>query len=84
MALFIDTPFGFLMRNITGGRVFKYADYYDDDLRERYLNSGDIQKEESSSDEEKNESKGSFQMIEFLENDPAVSHDDIALCKHHV
>jgi hypothetical protein len=71
-ALFIDTTFGFLMRNISGGRLFKYEDQYNEELREEYFNSGEIKDEESSDDEEKNGSKGKYKLIEFRENDPDV------------
>jgi DHA1 family multidrug resistance protein-like MFS transporter len=71
-ALFTDTTFGFLMRNISGGRLFKYEDQYNEELREEYFNSGEIKEEESSDDEEKNGSKGKYKLIEFRENDPDV------------
>jgi DHA1 family multidrug resistance protein-like MFS transporter len=71
-ALFIDTTFGFLMRNISGGRLFKYEDQYNEELREEYFNSGEIKDEEASDDEEKNASKGKYKLIEFRENDPDV------------
>jgi DHA1 family multidrug resistance protein-like MFS transporter len=64
-ALFIDTTFGFLMRNISGGRLFKYEDQYNEELREEYFNSGEIK-------DEKNGSKGKYKLIEFRENDPDV------------
>jgi DHA1 family multidrug resistance protein-like MFS transporter len=71
-ALFTDTTFGFLMRNISGGRLFPYEDQYNEELREEYFNSGDIKEEEASDDEEKNGSKGKYKLIEFRENDPDV------------
>ena len=71
-ALFIDTTFGFLMRNISGGRLFKYEDQYNEELREEYFNSGEIKEEESSDDEENNGAKGKYKLIEFRENDPDV------------
>ena len=47
-ALFTDTTFGFLMRNISGGRLFKYEDQYNEELREEYFNSGEVKEEEAS------------------------------------
>lgn len=73
MALFKDTTFGFLMRNISGGRLFPYEDYYNEELRESWFNAGQIKDEESSDDEEKNGAKGKYLLIDFLENDPDVS-----------
>ncbi|KAG9604030.1 hypothetical protein KCU86_g1752, partial [Aureobasidium melanogenum] len=69
-SLFVDTTFGFLMRNISGGRLFPYEDTYNAELREEYFNQGDIKEEESSDDEEKNGSKGKYKLIEFREDDP--------------
>jgi DHA1 family multidrug resistance protein-like MFS transporter len=79
-ALFIDTTFGFLMRNISGGRLFKYEDQYNEELREEYFNSGEIKEEEASDDEEKNGSKGKYKLIEFRENDPDVRRSTIGQC----
>ncbi|THV86385.1 multidrug resistance protein-like protein [Aureobasidium pullulans] len=70
MALFKDTTFGFLMRNISGGRLFPYEDYHNEELRESWFNAGQIKDEESSDDEEKNGAKGKYLLIDFLENDP--------------
>jgi hypothetical protein len=71
-ALFTDTTVGFLMRGISGGRLFKYEDQYNEELREEYFNSGEVKEEEASDDEEKNGSKGKYKLIEFRENDPDV------------
>ncbi|TIA44027.1 hypothetical protein D6C83_06041 [Aureobasidium pullulans] len=46
MALFKDTTFGFLMRNISGGRLFPYEDYYNEELRESWFNAGQIKDED--------------------------------------
>lgn len=71
-SLFVDTTFGFLMRNISGGRLFPYEDTYNAELREQYFKQGDIKEEEPSDDEEKNGSKGKYKLIEFMEGDPDV------------
>lgn len=71
-SLFVDTTFGFLMRNISGGRLFPYEDTYNAELREEYFNQGEIKEEESSDDEEKNGAKGKYKLIEFREGDPDV------------
>jgi DHA1 family multidrug resistance protein-like MFS transporter len=83
-ALFIDTTFGFLMRNISGGRLFTYEDQYNEELREEYLDSGEIKEEESSDDEEKNGTKAKYKLIGFRENDPDVCRNinSINACKN--
>ncbi|KAI5195387.1 hypothetical protein AUEXF2481DRAFT_103146 [Aureobasidium subglaciale EXF-2481] len=69
MALFKDTTFGFLMRNVSGGRLFRYGDWDNDELREKWMSSGEIKEEESSDDEEKNGSKSKYKLIDFVEGD---------------
>jgi hypothetical protein len=83
-ALFIDTTFGFLMRNISGGRLFTYEDQYNEELREEYFDSGEIKEEESSDDEEKNGTKVKYKLIGFRENDPDVcrNRNPINACKN--
>ena len=73
MSFFTDTLFGFLVRNLSGGRLFPYQDSYDAELRHRFLN-GPV-KSDDSSDEEK---KDSYKLIEFLEGDEDVSDSMIA------
>ncbi|KAI5201823.1 multidrug resistance protein-like protein [Aureobasidium subglaciale] len=69
MALFKDTTFGFLMRNISGGRLFRYGDWDNEELREKWMSSGEIKEEESSDDEENNGAKGKYKLIDFVEGD---------------